>query len=81
MRRSFWSLALAVLAFGGLAMLGGTALGGDLGPLLGAYGLLFGLCGLYMVLGLALRDRVRDRLSRQDPTGVPTDRLAGRRIF
>ena len=81
MRRSFWSLAVAVLAFGGLALLGGTAVGGELGPLLSAYGLLFGLCGLYMVLGLALRDRVRDRLSRQNPTGVSTDRLAGRRIF
>jgi membrane associated rhomboid family serine protease len=81
MRRSLWSLAFGVLSFGGLAMLAGAAMGGDVGPVLGAYGLLFGLCGLYMVLGLALRDRVRERLGRQDPTGVSTDRLAGRRVF
>ena len=33
MRQSLWSVALAGLAFGSLSMVGGTAIGGEIGPL------------------------------------------------
>lgn len=81
MRRSLWSVAVAVLAFGALAMVGGTAIGGHLAPV-GVYGTLLTLCGLYMVAGLAIRDRTwkRGRSLKQPPQPL-TDRMAGRRIF
>jgi hypothetical protein len=79
--RSLWSVAVAVLAFGGLAIVGGTAIGGDVGPITAAYGFLMALCALYMLAGLAIRDRAWRRLSRPMPTTNRTDRLAGRRIF
>ncbi len=81
MRRSLWSVAVAVLAFGALALVGGTAIGGDLAPV-SVYGTLLTLCGLYMVAGLAIRDRTWKRQERpQAPPEAATDRLAGRRIF
>ena len=81
MRHTLWSLALAGLGFGSLAMVGGTAIGGTLGPLAVGYGLLVVGAALYMVAGLALRERVSHRFTgteRQMPT---VDRLAGRRVF
>jgi hypothetical protein len=81
MKRSLWSLAVVVLALGGLAMVGGTAIGGQAGAVGTAYGLLFALCALYMIAGLALRDRVRRRLGSTESTSAETRQLGGLRIF
>ena len=44
------------------------------------YGLLTALSALYLVAGLAIRERIwARRAARQESTGV--DRLAGRRVF
>jgi hypothetical protein len=46
------------------------------------YGLLTALCALYLVAGLAIRERVWvNRTARLERTGTRIDRLAGRRIF
>ena len=79
MRRSLWSFAIVGLALGSLAMVGGTAIGGDLGPLAVGYGHLVAVAALYMVAGLAIRERVWRRTTQPLPTH--TDRLAGRRVF
>jgi hypothetical protein len=77
-----WSMAIVGLALGSLAMVGGTAIGGELGPLAVGYGLLVALAALYLVAGLAIRERVWERLSRPAPGAMPmVDRLAGRRVF
>jgi hypothetical protein len=80
MRRSLWSFAIVGLALGSLSMVGGTAIGGEFGPLAVGYGLLVALSALYLVAGLAIRERVWKRLAR--PVAAPrADRLAGRRVF
>jgi len=80
MRRSLWSFAIFGLAMGSLAMVGGTAIGGELGPLAVGYGMLMALTALYLVAGLAIRERVWRRMPR--PISSPhADRLAGRRVF
>lgn len=56
-------MAVAGLALSNVAMLGGTAIGGDFGSLAVGYGLLLALAALYLVAGLAIRDRVWRRLS------------------
>ncbi len=82
MRQSLWSVALAGLGLGSLVMVGGTAIGGEIAPLAVGYGLLVALAALYMVAGLAIRDRVWRRVGRPSTPGTPTiDRLAGRRVF
>lgn len=81
MRRSLWSLALAGLALGSLAMVGGTTIGGELGPLTVGYGLLVALAALYMIAGLAIRQRIWRRLAPQDHEQPRADRLVGRRVF
>ena len=81
MRHTLWSLALAGLGFGSLAMVGGTAIGGDLGPLAVGYGLLIVIAALYMVAGMAIRDRVWQRLVSTERQMPNADRLAGRRVF
>jgi predicted membrane protein len=81
MRRSLWSFAIFGLAIGSLSMVGGTAIGGELGPLAVAYGLLVAITGLYLVAGLAIRERVWRRWPvRCRPRPIPI-RLAGRRVF
>ena len=45
-------MAIAGLGLGSLAMVGGTAIGGDVGPLAVGYGLLVVLSALYLVAGL-----------------------------
>lgn len=76
-------MAIVGLTLGTLAMVGGTAFGGDVGPLAVGYGLLVALSALYLVIGLAVREQVRQRLERSADRGaMPTvDRLAGRRVF
>lgn len=81
MRQSLWSMGLAGLGLGSLAMVGGTAIGGEIAPLAIGYGLLVILAALYLIAGLAVRERVWRRVGRPT-TPVPTiDRLAGRRVF
>ena len=82
MRSRFFSFGLAGLALGSLAMIGSTAIGSELGPLLAGYGLLVALSALYLVAGLAVRDRAAGRkLATSDLESPKTDRLAGRRVF
>lgn len=83
MRRWMWSFAIAGLGFGSLSMVGGTAVGGDIGPLAVGYGVLVVISALYLIAGLVIRDRVWRRTvpaRRTDPS-ASIDRLAGRRVF
>lgn len=81
MRRSLWTVAVAVLAFGGLGMVGGTAIGGSLGPLTAAYGAILTLAALYVIAVLAIRERTWRRPHDPTPPGDLADRRLGRRIF
>ena len=81
MRHTLWSLALAGLGFGSLAMVGGTAIGGDLGPLAVGYGLLVVIAALYMVACMTIREGVSKRFQRSERQMPTVDRLAGRRVF
>jgi hypothetical protein len=81
MRHSLWSIAVGGLGLGSLSMVGGTAIGGELGPLAIGYGLLVALSAVYLVAGLAIRERVWHRLSRPIASPTRPDRLAGRRVF
>jgi hypothetical protein len=83
MRHLLWSIALAGLGFGSLAVVGGTAIGDGVGALAAGYGLLVILAALYMIVGLAIRDRIGRRASAHgasEPT-PQIDRLAGHRVF
>ena len=75
-----WSFAVAGLALGSLSMVGGTVVGGELGPMVVGYGLLVALCALYLVAGLLVRERVTTRVARMERASR-IDRLAGRRVF
>jgi sulfite exporter TauE/SafE len=82
MRRGrMWSAAVAGLALGSLGMVGGTVVGGELGPMAVGYGLLIALSALYLAAGLTIRERAWQRLARHDGTAAHPDRLAGRRVF
>ena len=81
MRHRLWSVAVAGLALGNVAMLGGTAIGGQIGPVAAGYGLLVALGALYLVAGLAIRERAWRRLSKPTLPRPVVDRMAGRRIF
>lgn len=81
MRHRLWSVAVAGLALGNVAMLGGTAIGGEFGPVAAGYGLLVALGALYLVAGLAIRERAWRLLSKPTLQRPVPDRLAGRRIF
>ncbi len=81
MRHSLWSIGIGGLGLGSLSMVGGTAIGGELGPLAIGYGLLVALSALYLVGGLAIRDGVWQRITRPMVSSARPDRLAGRRVF
>lgn len=82
MRRSrFWSVAVTGLTLGTLGMIGGTTVGGELRPMIVGYGLLIALAALYLVAGLAIRERVWQQQSRAHPDAPRPDRLVGRRVF
>lgn len=81
MGQTLWSFAIAGLGIGSLAMVGGTAMGGEIGPLAVGYGLLIALAALYLVVGLAIRDRVWRRLSPSSVGRPNPDHMAGRRVF
>lgn len=80
MRRSWWSLAAVVLAFGALAIVGSSAIGAQPVPL-GVSGVILTLGALYLLAGLAIRNRAWKRLRPPDPSIAPVERLAGRRVF
>jgi hypothetical protein len=80
LRQSMWSVAIAGLAFGSLGMVGGTVVGGQVGPMVIGYGLLVALSALYLVAALAIRERAWRRLA-EPVNGPHADRLAGRRVF
>ena len=80
LRQSMWSLAIAGLALGSLGMVGGTVVGGAIGPMAVGYGLLLALSALYLVAGLAIRERVWRRPAA-DEDAPQADRVAGRRVF
>jgi hypothetical protein len=80
MHPRMWSIAIGGLALGTLGMVGGTVMAGELGPLVVGYGLLVALAALYLVAGLAIRERVWRRLNVR--AGLPAaERLAGRKVF
>ena len=82
MRRSaMWSFAIVGLALGSLGMVGGTIVGGEFGPMVVGYSLLTALCALYLVAGLAIRERVWRRVATPTIEAPNPDRLAGRRVF
>ncbi len=81
MRNRLWSFGIVGLGIGSLAMVGGTTIGGSLGPLAVGYGLLVALTALYLVAGLAIRERVGRRMTQAMPSKAQPDRLAGRRVF
>jgi hypothetical protein len=80
MRRSLWQIPVAGLAVATLAFVGGTAIGGDLGPLAAGYGLLVGLAALYALAGIAVRERVWRRLPRLRGSSAPKT-VASHRMF
>ena len=81
MRHGFFPFAVAGLALGSVAMVGGTAIGGQIGPLATGYGMLVALSALYLFAGLLIRDRARRRLTMSSTNRPVPDRLAGRRVF
>ena len=81
MRSTMWSIAMVGLALGSLGMVGGTVVGGELGPMAVGYGLLIALAAVYLVAGLVIRERVGHRLSGPEDAAARVDRLAGRRVF
>lgn len=74
-------MAIGGLALASLGMVGGTAVGGPLGPLAVGYGLLVALAALYLVTGLAIRERVWRRMPKANVGRPSADRMAGRRVF
>jgi hypothetical protein len=80
MRRSLWQIPVVGLAVASLGFVGGTAIGGEMGPLTAGYGLLVGLAALYAVAGLAIRDRAWRRLPRLRGSSAPKT-VAGHRMF
>lgn len=81
MRSRMWSIAMVGLALGSLGMVGGTVVGGELGPMAVGYGLLIALAAVYLVAGLVIRERVGHQLSGREDAAARVDRLAGRRVF
>jgi len=79
--RGLWTVGFAGLAFGVVSMFGGTAAGSGIGNLVVGYGVLVVLASLYMLAGLAIRDRVWHRMRRPAVEQVQPVDLAGRRVF
>ena len=80
MRRSLWQIPMVGLAVAALAVVGGTTIGGELGPLSAGYGLLVGMAALYALAGLAIRERVWRRLPRVPGSAAPKT-VASHRMF
>jgi hypothetical protein len=80
MRRSPWQIPVFGLALAALGFVGGTAIGGDLGPLTAGYGVLVGVAALYAAAGLAVRERIWRRLPRLRGPSAPKT-VASHRMF
>ena len=74
-------MAIVGLALGSLAMVGGTAIGGEVAALAKGYGLLISLAALYLTAGLAIRERVWRRMASPSLGRPSGHRLSGRRVF
>lgn len=81
MRHSPWPLGIGALAVSGLVAVGGTTVGGDIGLDTAASGVLALVASLYVIAGLAIRQRVWRRLAAPVRTGTQASRVAGRRVF
>jgi integral membrane sensor domain MASE1 len=81
MAQRLWSFGIAGLGLGSLAMVGGTVVGGDLGPLAAGYGLLIVLSAAWLLGGMLIRERPWRRLSRPLQETTKLETLAGRRVF
>ena len=81
MRHRLYFVAVAALALGSVAIAGGAAIGGELGPMAAGYGLLITLSALYLAAGLAIRERAWRKLSTTSLRRPEPHRLAGRRVF
>lgn len=79
MRRASWSISIVSLVVASLAITGGTAFGGQFGPLTVGYGALVGLASIYALVGLAIRARIWRRVPRLGSDGVET--VAAHRVF
>jgi hypothetical protein len=79
--RGLWIIGFVALAFGAVSVFGGAAAGSGLGSLVVGYGMLVLLASLYMLAGLAIRDRVWRRMQRPTVESVQPVDLAGRRVF
>ena len=81
MRQSPWSIVIAALALGGLVVVGGTTVGGDIGLEAAATGVLAVTAALYVLAALAIRQRVWRRLAVRARSDARASRIAGRRVF
>jgi integral membrane sensor domain MASE1 len=81
MAHRLWSIGIAGLALGSLAMVGGTVVGGDLGPLAVGYGILAVLSAAWLLGGMLIRERPWRRVSRPLRETTKIESLAGRRVF
>jgi hypothetical protein len=75
-------IGVAGLAVASLAMLGGSALGGGIGSLVGGYGLLLGLGGAYLLAAMSVQRRAVQRVRGTGslPYAEPV-RSHGHRVF
>lgn len=83
MRHSrLWSVAITATVGSAVFLLGGLLSGNELGQMVAGYSLLTMLSAVYLALGLAIRERVWQRLSapRKVARPLPID-LHGRRVF
>jgi hypothetical protein len=80
--RRLWPLVGVAIAGSTLLVLGGLASGHELGQMVAGYSLLALLSGIYLAVGLAIRDRVWQRLAsnRSVARPLPVD-LHSRRVF
>lgn len=79
--RGLWTIGFAALAFGAVSMFGGATAGSGIGSMVAGYGMLVVLASLYMLAGLAIRDRIWRRMQRPTVEAVQPVDLAGRRVF
>jgi hypothetical protein len=77
-----WTLATASITGSVLLILAGAAWGAELGQMVAGYGVLLLITGLYLAIGLAVRDRVWRRVTARAATVRPMAvELHGRRVF
>ena len=81
MAHRLWSIGVAGLGLGSLAMVGGTVVGGGLGPLAAGYGLLVVLSAAWLLGGMVIRERPWRRLAQPLRETTKLESLAGRRVF